>query len=94
MSHPIPEHWKDLELLIGYLKGKETKAIHIRNPEFLKAFILCDSNFDTNKETRKNINDIVTNFGGTLMTFYSNTPKNITLSIMESEYVALSECAH
>ena len=42
MSHPGPEHWKELGRLIGYIKGKETKVTIIRNPKVLKAVILCD----------------------------------------------------
>ena len=36
MSHPGTEHCKVLGRLIGYLKGKETKGIIIKNPEVLK----------------------------------------------------------
>ena len=37
MSRPGPEHWKALRRLIGYLKGKKTKGVVIRNPKSLKA---------------------------------------------------------
>ena len=44
MIHPGTEHWKTLGILIGYLKGKETKIIFIRNPKALKAVIFFNSN--------------------------------------------------
>ena len=60
MIHPGPEHWKALGLLIGYLKGKETKCISIRNNKVLKAVMFCDLNYATYKETRKSVSGIVT----------------------------------
>ena len=41
MSHPVPEHWKALGRLIGYVKGKETKGIFIRNPNVPKYVMFC-----------------------------------------------------
>ena len=43
-SRPDPEHWKALERLIGYLKGKETKVIFIRNPKVIKSVMFLNSN--------------------------------------------------
>ena len=42
MSHPGMGHWKELERLIGYLKGKESKGIITRKPNVLKAVMFCD----------------------------------------------------
>ena len=36
MINPRKEHWKEVTLLIGYLKGKKTKGIIVRNPEVFK----------------------------------------------------------
>ena len=55
MSQPRPENWKALGNLNGYLKGKETKLITAINPKVIKAILLCDSNYDTNTETRNGI---------------------------------------
>ena len=68
MSHPGPEHWKKLGHLIGYLKGKETEGIVIRNPKVLKAVIYFDSNYATDKETRNSVSSFVTTLGGTILT--------------------------
>ena len=77
--------------LIGYIKGKETKVIVIKNPKVLKAVMFCDSNYNTYKETRKSVSSIVATIGGTLQTRSSKTHKNVMLSSTKSEYVALSE---
>ena len=41
MSNPGTEHWKELGRFLGYLKGKDTKGIFIRNPKVMKADIFC-----------------------------------------------------
>ena len=93
MSHPGPEHWKVLGRLIGCLKGKETKGIIIRKPKVLKAVMFCDSDYATDKETRKSVSSLVATLGVTLLTCSSKTQRTVTLSSTEAEYVALSACA-
>ena len=68
MIHPGPEHWKKLGHLIGYLKGKYTKGIIVRNPKILKAVIFCNSNYAKDKETRKSVSGLVATLVGTLIT--------------------------
>ena len=92
MSHPGSEHWKALGLLIGYLKGKETKSIIIIKPKVMKAVILCDYNYATDKETRKSLIGLAATLGRTLPTCLSQTQMNVTLISTEEEYVALSAC--
>ena len=77
---------------IGYLKGKETKGIIIRKPKVLKGVMLCDSNYTTDKETRKIVSSLVDKLGGTLLTCLSKTQRTVTLSSTEAEYVALQAC--
>ena len=93
MSHPGPEHWKALGRLIGYLKGKQTKGVIIRKPKVLKEVMFCDSNYATDKETRKSVSGLVATLGGKLLTCSSKTQRTVTLSSTEAEYVALSACA-
>ena len=70
MSHPGTEYWKALGLLIGYLKSKETKGIIIRNPKVMKLVIFCDSNYATDKDTRKSVSGLVATLEGTLLTYF------------------------
>ena len=83
MIHPGMENWKALGRLIGYLKGKETKGIVIRNPKVLKAVMFCNYNYITGKEKRKSVSGLVATFGGTLLTFLSNTQRTVMLSRTE-----------
>ena len=93
MSHLGTEHWKILGRLIGYLKGKETKGIIIRNPKVMKLVIFCDSNYATDKDTRKSVSGLVATLEGTLLTYFSKTHRNLTLSCIEAEYVVLTVCS-
>ena len=65
--HPGTDHWKALGRLIGYLKGKDTKGIIIRNPKVLKAVMFCDSNYATDREKIKIVRGLVATLGGTLL---------------------------
>ena len=91
--HPGLEHWKALGRLIGYLKGKETKSIVIREPNFLKAIMFCYYNYATDKDTRKSVRGLFATLGGTLITCLSKTQRIFVLISTESEYVAISACA-
>ena len=77
MSHPRTEHWKVLGRLIGYLKGKNTKGIIVRNTKVLKAVMFYDPNYATNNETRKCVKSIVNILGGALLKFSSKTQRTL-----------------
>ena len=90
MSHPGPEYWKELGHLIGYIKVKEKKDIFTRNNKVLKAVMFFNSNYATDKYTRKSVSSPVETFTGTLITCLPRTQRTVMLSITEAEYVALS----
>ena len=56
--------------------------------------MFCDSNYATEKDTRKSVSGLFDTLGGTLLTCLSKTQKTVTLSSTEAEYVALSACEH
>ena len=93
MIHTGTEHGKALGPLIGYLKGEETKFITVRKPKVPKAVMLFDSNYATNKETRKSVSGLVSKLGGTIIMCYLKTQGMITISSTEAEYVSLLACA-
>ena len=55
--------------------------------------MFCASNYATDNDTRKSVSGLVTKLGWKLLTCLSKTQKTVTLSSMEADYVALSECA-
>ena len=83
MSHPGTEHWMSLGRLIVYLKGRVTKGTIIRNPKVMKAVMLCDSNYATDKETRKSVSGLVATLGWKILTCLSKTQRTVTLISIE-----------
>ena len=84
MSHPGPEHWKTLGNLIGYLKGKETKGIVVREPKVLRSDIFCYYNYATDKDTRNSVSGLFTTLEGIPQMCSSKTQRTVTLSIIDS----------
>ena len=90
MSHPGPEHQKEMQHMLGYLKGKNTEGIIIRKPKIIKS-IMFFSKYSTDKETRKSVRGIVATLGDTLLTCSSKTQRAVTLRSTDAEHVGLSE---
>ena len=78
------DHWKALGYLIGYLKGKYNIAIFIIKPKVMKDVMFCDSNYDTDKKTGKNVRRLVATLGWKLLLCLSKTQRSVTLSNTES----------
>ena len=93
MSHPGTEHWKALGRFIVSLKGEKIIGIIIRKPKVMKAVMFCDSNYATDKETRKSVSGLVDTLGGTILTCSLKTHRTVMLSSTKAKYIALSACA-
>ena len=59
----------------------------------LKAVMFSNSNYATDKETRKSVSGLVATLGGAILTCLSKTQRTVTLRSTKAEYVALSACA-
>ena len=92
MDRPGDQHWRALHRLIGYIGGTYAK-LYLRKPNDLKVFGFVDSNFATNKDTRRSVTGYILTVGGSLISWMSKTQPSVTLSSCEAEYVALSTCA-
>ena len=55
--------------------------------------MFCNSNYATDKETRKSVNGLVATLEEELLTCSSKNQRTITLISAEEDYVALLECA-
>jgi hypothetical protein len=62
-------------------------------PRDLKVYAFVDSNYATNKETRKSVTGYFVTIGGCLVSAASKTQPSVTLSSTEAEYIAASMCA-
>ena len=92
MDNPGDDHWKAMSRMIGYISEKEP-IVKLRKPWNLKVVAFVDSNFATNKETRRSVAGYVVTVGGCLINHLSKLIPAMTLSSTESEYYAASMCA-
>ena len=93
MDNPGKEHWRAMGRLIGYIAGQGRVELCLMKPHNMKVYAYVDSNFATNKETRKSVTGYYVTIGGCLISAASKTQPSVTLSSTEAEYVAASMCA-
>jgi hypothetical protein len=93
MDNPGEDHWRAMKRLVGYINKYETVELRLMKPKDLKVYAYVDSNYATNKETRKSVMSFVLTIGGCLVSYSSKSQPSITLSSTEAEYVAASMCA-
>jgi hypothetical protein len=93
MDNPGEDHWRAMKRLVGYINKHETVELRLMKPKDLKVYAYVDSNYATNKETRKSVTGFVLTIGGCLVSYSSKSQPSVTLSSTEAEYVAASMCA-
>jgi hypothetical protein len=93
MDNPGEEHWRAMKRLVGYIAKTETVELRLMKPKDLKVYAYVDSNYATNKETRKSVTGFILTIGGCLVSYSSKSQPSVTLSSTEAEYVAASMCA-
>jgi hypothetical protein len=59
MDNPGDEHWRAMKRLMGYISKFETVELRLMKPRDLKVYAYVDSNYATNKETRKSVTGYV-----------------------------------
>jgi hypothetical protein len=92
MDRPGPDQWKAIARMIGYLKYEATHGLTYRTPKDLRIVGCVDSDYATNKETRKSTTGYLVLVGGCLVSWSSKAQPSVTLSSTEAEYVAASMC--
>ena len=97
MSKPEPYHFKACRYLLCYLRATQDLCIvHDRcnmmaaAPHFLQAFV--DSSFGDCEITARSTSGFVVSFGGSPVEWEAKRQSLVTMSTMESEYVAASKC--
>ena len=93
MQNPNEEHWKEMERLVGYLKGKEKHELIIRKPQNMRVISYGDSSYADCKDTRQSTSGDLHTLGGALVSWRSQRLKMICLSSTEAEYVTMTEMA-
>ncbi|WP_317202153.1 Ty1/Copia family ribonuclease HI, partial [Janthinobacterium sp.] len=92
MDSPGEEHWKAVARTIGFLKHDAMHGLTYNIPQDLRVYGCVDSDFATNKDTRKSTTGYLVLVGGCLVSWSSKAQPSVTLSSTEAEYVAASMC--
>ena len=97
MSDPKPYHYKACKYVLRYLRATQDKCLvydrkHMEAsaPNYLQAFV--DSSFADCEKTARSTSGFVVSFGGSPIEYEAKRQTLVTLSTMESEYVAASKC--
>ena len=67
MDTPGPEHWKSIGRMIGYLRHEAVHGLQFNIPKDMAIVGCVDSDFATNKETRKSTTGYLVLLGGCLV---------------------------
>eukprot|EP00980_Cylindrotheca_fusiformis_P025459 scaffold13757_cov82-Cylindrotheca_fusiformis.AAC.1 len=84
MDNPGEVHWRAMERLVGYIATTNPAELCLMKPNDLKIYAYVDSNYATNKETRKSVTGFVVTIGGCLVSYSSKTQPSVTLSSTEA----------
>jgi hypothetical protein len=90
--NPGPAHWTAVKHIFRYLKGTSTHGILLGGPTLcLEGYADSDDNGDP--DTSRSTSGYVFRFGLGTISWRSSLQKSVTLSSMESEYVAFTIAA-
>ena len=103
-NKPNEDHWKAAVQLLQYLKAtSDRKLIYQRNPNYSldtkadqyqpKITAYCDSDYGTDRATRRSITGYVILLDGNPIHWCSRRQPITAVSSTEAEYIALAECA-
>ena len=94
METPTTRHYLGLVRIMQYLKRFPDRGITFTkiygNKRF---FVFCDTDFAGDPQTRKSTTGFVIKYANGPITCVSRRQRNVTVSVCESEYCALTECA-
>lgn len=91
MHNPGEEHWKAMDRMIGYLKGKHKHELVISRPKSLRITSFADASYADCKDTRRSSTGDINTLGGSIISWRAQKTKSVCLSSTEAEYIALTE---
>ena len=86
------DHWKGIDNIIGYFKGKENNQIPYRTTTENKSISFVYDNYATNLGDRRSVTGIVNTIGSMITNWDSKTQTTVSMSSTEAEYIALRKC--
>ena len=91
MQNPNKDHWKAVDRIVGYLRGKEKHSLIMREPKEMRIYSYGDSSYGDCKDTRRSTSGDLHTIGGGIISWRSQLLKMMCLSSTEAEYVTLTE---
>lgn len=97
MSKPGETHWNAAKAVLRYLKktrdyGLCLGQLNEESDEEFELIGFCDSDYATDKDTRRSRTGYLFLLNGSLITWYSKLQKTVACSTAEAEYMAVSAC--
>ena len=78
MQNTGEEHWKAMEILVGYIKGNPKRELTIKKQRESRSVSYCDSSYGYCKDTRKSTIEELHTIGGYIMICKSQRQKTMT----------------
>ena len=91
MDAPAPAHLKEMYKLIRFVLPTKNYGLKVKLIKSIRKWVLCDSDFASDKETRISVYGYVIYFCAIPIAWRSKGMKSVVLSTTEAEYNALSE---
>ena len=84
------ENWKELQWILGYLRGATSHALCFGGSDtFLQGYV--DAYIAGDKDSKRITTGLVFTIGGTTVSWISKLQKVVSLSTMEAEYVSTTK---
>ena len=78
MQNHGEEHWKAMDILLGYIKGNQKHEFIIKKQRKLRSVSYCDFSYGYCKDTRKSTIGELHTIGGYIMICKSQRQKTMT----------------
>ncbi|CAM8907759.1 unnamed protein product [Rhodiola kirilowii] len=94
MANPGPKHWQAMKYLLRYFSGtKNLGLIYGEHASKTNLTGYVDSDYASNKDTRKSTTSFFFTWAGNCITWKSQQRSIVTLSSTEAGYIAVVEAA-
>ena len=92
MNNPSKQHWKEVQWILGYLRGTTYHALCFRGSDIvLQGYV--DIDMESDKDSRRSTTGYVFTIGGRAVIWISKLQQVVAISTMEVEYVAATEAS-
>lgn len=92
-TKPAKRHWSFVQRILRYLRGTSHFGLKFTKGDGLKLLAYSDADYAGDRDTRKSTSGVLIFIGSNLVHWKSSLQPCISLSTLESEYIAAALCA-